>query len=52
VFLWTVPAALDVPCRLGGEVTCQCATLPIALSGSCSVASPSKRRLGALLSFD
>jgi hypothetical protein len=50
VFLWTAPAALGVPCRLGGEATCQCAKLPIALSGSCSVASPAKRRLGALLS--
>ena len=28
----------------------RCAKLPIALSGSCSVASPAKRRLGALLS--
>jgi hypothetical protein len=52
VVLRTAPAALGVPCRLGGEATCQCARLPIALSGSCSVASPAKRRLGALLSSD
>jgi hypothetical protein len=52
VFLRTAPAALGVPCRLGGEATCQCANLPIALSDSCSVASPAKRRLGALLSSD
>jgi hypothetical protein len=52
VFLRTAPAALGVSCRLGGEASCQCAKLPIALSGSCSVASPAKRRLGALLSSD
>jgi len=44
VFLRTAPAALGVPCRLGGEATCQCAKLLIALSGSCSVASPAKWR--------
>jgi hypothetical protein len=38
--------------QLGGEATCQYAKLPIALSGSCSVASPAKRRLGALLSSE
>ena len=52
VFPRTAPAALGVPCRLGGAATCQCANLPIALSGSCSGASPAKRRLGALLSLD
>jgi hypothetical protein len=50
--LWTAPAALGVPCRLGGEATCQCTKLPLALSGSYPVASPAKRRLGALLSSD
>jgi hypothetical protein len=34
VFLLTAPAALGVPCRLGGEATCQCAKLPIALSAA------------------
>jgi hypothetical protein len=34
VFLRTAPAALGVPCRLGGEATCQCAKLPIALSAA------------------
>jgi hypothetical protein len=29
-----VPAALGVPCRLGGEATCQYAKLPIALSAA------------------
>jgi hypothetical protein len=40
------------PMQLGGEATCQYAKLPIALSGSCSVASLAKRRLGALLSSE
>jgi hypothetical protein len=52
VFLRTAPAALGVPCRLGGDATCQCTKLPLALSGSYPVASPAKRRLGALLSSD
>jgi hypothetical protein len=34
VFLRTAPAALGVPCSLGGEATCQCAKLPIALSAA------------------
>jgi hypothetical protein len=34
VFLRTAPAALGVPCRLGGDATCQCTKLPLALSGS------------------
>jgi hypothetical protein len=52
LFLRTVPAALGGPCRLDAEATCRCATLPLALPGSGSAASPAKPRLGALLSSD
>ena len=51
VFLWTAPAALDSPCRLGVRPPAS-ARLPLALSGSCSVAPLAKPRLGALLSLD
>ena len=49
VFLWTAPAALGSPCRLGVRLPAS-ARLPLAPPGSCSVAPPAKPRLGALLS--
>ena len=50
VFLWTVPAALDSPCRLGGEAAFQreIASRRQLLGRSAGV----ERRLGALLSSD
>ena len=52
VFLRTAPAALGVPCRLGGEATCQCAKLPIALSAAARSLRRPSGALGALLSSD
>jgi hypothetical protein len=50
VFLWTAPAALDSPCRLGGEAAFQreIASRRQLLGRSAGV----ERRLGALLSSD
>jgi hypothetical protein len=50
VFLWTAPAALDSPCRLGGEAAFQrqIASRRRLLGRSAGV----ERRLGALLSSD
>jgi hypothetical protein len=50
VFLWTAPAALDSPCRLGGEAAFQreIASRRHLLGRSARV----ERRLGALLSSD
>jgi hypothetical protein len=50
VFLWTAPAALDSPCRLGGEAAFQreIAARRQLLGRSAGV----ERRLGALLSSD
>ena len=51
VLLWTAPAALGSPCRLGVRPPAS-TRLPLALPGSCSVAPPAKPRLGALLSSE
>ena len=50
MFLWTAPAALDSPCRLGGEAAFQreIASRRQLLGRSAEV----ERRLGALLSSD
>jgi hypothetical protein len=50
VFLWTAPAALDSPCRLGGEAAFQreMASCRQLLGRSAGV----ERRLGALLSSE
>jgi hypothetical protein len=50
VFLWTAPAALDSPCRLGGEAAFrrEIASRRQLLGRSAGV----ERRLGALLSSE